>query len=1246
MSVPYLLRVLWIAMLFASAHALVAADSPIYETRQIEGWTVHIRTELLRDQHEATEHAIDVLRGHLAQLVKDVPAPAVAQLRKVALWISPEYRGIGPKAEYHPGEGWLREHGRDPAMVKGVEFTNVRIIDRETKRMPVFVLHELAHAYHDQVPGFGNAEIKAAYDRAVAGGLYDSVARSHVEDGRPNTVERAYARTNEREYFAETTEAFFGRNDFFPFTREELAKHDPEMFRLLAKVWGAPAAAKSAAVDFVRDVQPLFREHCLGCHGPEKQKSEYRLDMREVAMRGGESGTAAIVPGKSAESPLIEFVSGLDPDTRMPPKKSDKKRLTAAQVDVLRAWIDQGAPWPDSANVVAKDPRDWWSLKPIVRPAVPGAGVRSQESEIRSQGSGVRNPIDAFIHAKLREKGLTPSPEADPRTLIRRLYYDLIGLPPTPEEVEAFGAESIRNPQSAEAAAHGTSGGRDTGEPIRNLLDRLLASPRHGERWARHWLDVVHYGDTHGYDKDKQRNNAWPYRDYVVRALNEDKPYARFVEEQIAGDVLFPGTADGIVALGFIAAGPWDLIGHAEVPETKTDGKIARHLDRDDMVANTIGTFTSATIHCAQCHNHKFDPISQEDYYSLQAVFAALDRTDKKYFADPVLTKRFNDLEARQRKLAERIKAIDKEAEKAAGDDLLKLDAQIEVAVKKVGGNTRGEFGYHSAISKTQDAAKWVQVDLGRSVVVEKIVVQPCFDTFNNIGAGFGFPLRYKIEVSDDPEFKSAAIRVVENLATDAPNPGTSPQTFPTTGATGRYVRVTAVKLAPRKDDYIFALAEMQVIDSTGHNLAANAPVTALDSIEAPPRWRKTNLVDAIAPEPDRTGALAELKKSRAAMLDKAMLPATRTEHAETTAELARVKEELRGFPKPDVVYAGTVLDGTGNFRGTGADGGRPRPIHLLARGQVTQPGREMAPGALAMLDFQPARFALPPEAPEGERRAALAKWITDPQNPLTWRSVVNRVWQYHFGRGLVETPNDFGRNGGLPSHPELLDWLAAEFRDSGGSLKQLHRLIVTSATYRQESGVRSQESEIDANNALLWRQNRRKLEAEAVRDSVLAVSGKLDLTIGGPGWQDFVIEHPEHSPHYEYGLANPDDAKTWRRSIYRFIVRSQMQPWMTSLDCADPSIRVDRRNESLSALQALALLNNGFMVTQARHFAERVQREKPDLPAQVERAHLLAIGSAPSPADLGKLVAFAQTQGLPNLCRVLLNLNAFTFVD
>lgn len=419
-----------------------------------------------------------------------------------------------------------------------------------------------------------------------------------------------------------------------------------------------------------------------------------------------------------------------------------------------------------------------------------------------------------------------------------------------------------------------------------------------------------------------------------------------------------------------------------------------------------------------------------------------------------------------------------------------------------------------------------------------------------------------------------------------------------------------------------------------------------MDSIEAPPRWRKSNLVDAIAPAGDRASEIAAMKAERTRLLVEALPAVKRAEWASIETELARVKKDLTQFPKPNVVYAGTVHQGSGNFLGTGPNDGKPRPIFLLARGQVTQPGKELSPGSLSALKFASSRFVLSPDAKEGDRRAALAHWIADERNPLTWRSMVNRIWQYHFGRGLVETPNDFGRNGALPSHPQLLDWLADEFRAGGGSLKKLHKLIVTSATWKQSCAGNEAAEKIDANNALLWRQNRHKLEAEAVRDSVLAVSGTLDLTMGGPGWQDFIVEHPEHSPHYRYDLANPNNAATWRRSIYRFIVRSQTQPWMTALDCADPSIRVDRRNQSLSPVQALALLNNGFMLSQAEHFSERIQRERSDLDDQVRRAHLLAFGRTAPPDQQVKLMAYAREYGLANLCRVLLNLNEFVFVD
>ena len=468
------------------------------------------------------------------------------------------------------------------------------------------------------------------------------------------------------------------------------------------------------AVDFVRDIQPIFTDHCVKCHGPEKQKAEYRLDVKDIALTKGENHAPNIVPGKSAESPLIRFVAGLDSETRMPPKG---QALTPEQIHLLRRWVDAGAVWPESASAKVIDKKDWWSLKPIVKPPVPA-----------HEGSG--NAIDAFVLAKLKEKGLAMTPPADARTLIRRVYFDLIGLPPSPEEVEAF-VKAAQSTHAFQAA-------------YESLVDNLLASPRYGERWARHWLDVVHYGETHGYDKDQPRPNAWLYRDYVIRAFNEDKPYDRFVQEQVAGDVLFPHTQDGIEALGFLSAGPWDQIAHTELPEEKIDGKIGRHLDRDDMVGNTIGTFASVTVQCAQCHDHKFDPVTQEDYYALQAVFAALDRTNKEYDVDPVrraersaLTARIKEMEALEKSFAEQLV-------KAAGPDLASVQKQIAAEEKSAAQGVRPEYGWHSTIEKSQETPKWVQVDLGQTIALDRVVLAGVWDDFNGIGAGFGFPVRFR----------------------------------------------------------------------------------------------------------------------------------------------------------------------------------------------------------------------------------------------------------------------------------------------------------------------------------------------------------------------------------------------------------------------------------------------------------------------------------------------------------------------
>ncbi len=995
---------------------------------------------------------------------------------------------------------------------------------------------------------------------------------------------------------------------------------------LLALATSSLGADDPAGVGlFEARIRPALAEHCDRCHSARspKPKGGLRLDSREAARKGGDSGPA-VVPGKPDESLLLLAIGREGDVAPMPPDRG----LPAGVIADFRRWIEVGAPDPRDVAPAPAPGEAWWSLRPIARPAVPDGG------------GWARTPVDAFILAGLRARGLGPSPEADRRTLIRRVTFDLIGLPPTPEEVDAFLADPA--PDAYE-----------------RLVDRLLASPRHGERWARHWLDVARYGDTHGYDKDQPRPNAWPYRDYVIRAFNDDKPYGRFVREQVAGDVLYPGTRDGIEALGFLAAGPWDFIGHAEVPETKVDGQLARLLDRDDMVANTLNAFASLTVQCARCHDHKFDPVTQEDYYSLQAVFAALDRADRPYDADPAVAARRAALAARRGALAREVEALRAAARARAGEPLAELDRRIAAA--EVANRSRPArspaYGYHSGLSPTPGAIKWVQVDLGRPVAIGRVVLHAPDDDFNAIGPGFGFPARFRVEASDDPGFRDGVAVVADRTGEDFSNPGLAPVAFEAGGRPARYVRVTATKLAPRLNDHNFAMAEVEVLDGAGVNLARGAEVSALDAIEAPPRWRKANLVDGDYPAAAAADDLPGLVARRDALIRSALDDDGRQDLDGASGSLAEVDREAGSLPMPGRVYCGTVYHGTGAFRGTGPDGGRPRVIRVLRRGDVRDPRQVVGPGTVPILDGVPARFDLPPDAPEGERRAALARWLTDTRHPLTWRSIVNRAWQYHFGRGLVDSPNDLGRMGRTPTHPELLDWLAADFRDDGQSLKRLHRTIVTSATYRQSSRDDPAKAGVDADNALLWRMNRRRLEAEAIRDAVLAVSGRLDPTMGGPGFRDFAVEHPEHSPHYEYRLADPDAPGTHRRSIYRFIVRSQPQPFLSALDCADPSMSVDKRNQSTTALQALALLNDRLMVAMAGHLAGRLARGGPsphqespnppdDLPGRIDRAIRLALGRPATPAERQALADHARKFGLAATCRVIFNLNEFVFVD
>jgi hypothetical protein len=842
----------------------------------------------------------------------------------------------------------------------------------------------------------------------------------------------------------------------------------------------------------------------------------------------------------------------------------------------------------------------------------------------------VRTPIDRFILAGLENKGLVPDPEVDRATFIRRATFDLHGLPPTPQEIEDFLSDP--SPQAFE-----------------KLVDRLLASPRYGERWARHWLDIIHYADTHGFDKDKRRLLAWLFRDWLIRAFNQDMPYRRFVRYQVAGDVLFPDDADGVIATGFIAAGPWDFVGHVELAEGTIEKEKTRLLDRDDMVANTMSTFVSMTAHCARCHDHKFDPIPQRDYYRLQAVFAGLERGDR-----PVLTKVVRDkrtaLESQQARIRQnRTELLQKDQAPAAAElarrdgELKQFQKELDAAPPPLGAPSPSN-GYHSGIEPRAAVTKWVQVDLGKVVAIDAVRLIPARPTDFPDTPGFGFPARFQVALSDDPAFGRADI-VADHTGADFPNPGDNAFLLPMKRKQARFVRVTATKLWPRTNDYVFALAELQV-EAGGKNIALGQAVTALDSIEAG-RWSHRYLVDnfdsrrSLEVQGDKAAAdrrqalqarIRNAEQARQALVDSLLTPSTKAALARIDAATAGLEQQLLALRPAASVY--TVVPHP------------PRPIHVLRRGDVERKGKLVGPGTLSLLPGLPGEFKLAQPDDEGSRRAALADWLTDDRNVLAWRSVVNRVWQYHFGRGIVDTPNDFGKSGSLPTHPGLLDWLAVQFRDSGGSFKQLHRQILLSAAYRQSCRHNEANARIDAENRYLWRMNRRKLDAEAVRDSVLLVSGQLHHEMGGPGFELFRFKD-DHSPVYDHTAVDKiNDPKNWRRTVYRFVVRSVANPFLESLDCADPNISVPVRNDTLTALQALALLNNPFMVQQSELFAQRLRGIDADVGRQVEAAYRLALGRLPKQEEREELTIYARRHGLANACRLLLNCNEFLFID
>jgi mono/diheme cytochrome c family protein len=1019
---------------------------------------------------------------------------------------------------------------------------------------------------------------------------------------------------------------------------------------------GWPLAADAddgrAAVRFEKDVLPILTQRCGSCHGRSEPEAGLSFTGLAAATKELESGKRAIVPGKPDESELIRRVTSSDPDERMPSKGLP---LSTEQIDALRRWIAQGANWPQH-----------WAYRPLERPAVPVAGT------LRVPAT---NAIDAFVHGELAAKGLGPSPPADPRTILRRVFFDLIGLPPMPEELAAFTAD-----QSPDA--------------YERIVDRLLSSPRHGERWARHWMDVVHYAETHGHDQDRPRENAWPYRDYLIRAFNADVPYGRFIEQQVAGDVLWPDDTQAIVATGFLATGPWDESSLRDIREDSIDREIGRYLDRDDIVSTVVNTFLSTTVQCARCHDHKFDPISQQDYYGLQAVFAATDKANRAYDADPEVAARRRELIAARAKLHEQKEKLD--------PSLLSAEVAAEVAEWEKGVTAAASlWQVHTPVEVKSEGGSTLTVQSDGSVLAGG--TRPEKDTYTlvfNVGRasqpdqnkdGLGSPsyvTGLRLEVLTDPSLpmKGPGRQDNGNLHLNEVVVKVAPKDKPEAA--------TLVKLAnPRADFNQDGWSVDRAIDGNADSAwgifpEVGKPHTAIFELAEPL---------AITGEMTLTVELKQLhgrqhligrprisvtSAAKPIPLDGPSLPAefasilttptdqrTDRQRADLAAFVLTAKYDrlLAALPPRQFVYSGTSdFAPDGSFK----PAGKPRAVHVLKRGDIHQPGDEAIPCGLAVMPQHGGALSIADASSEGQRRAALAQWIATNDNGLTWRSIANRLWHFHFGRGLVDTPSDFGRMGSFPSHPELLDWLAAELRDHGGELKRLHRIIVTNATYRQVSGqvqgpkskVQSQSdsdfglwtldfglaNSLDADNRLLWRANRSRLDAESIHDAVAAVAGTLDLQMGGASVRQFIQTPGIHvTPNVDYQGFSVDDRANYRRSVYRFIFRTLPDPFMESLDCADASQLTPARNVSVTALQALAMLNDKFIVRQSEHLAARLTRDGgPDLPAQITHLFRLVLCREPTPAESTAFVSYTNKHGLSNACRVLLNSNEFMFVD
>jgi mono/diheme cytochrome c family protein len=880
--------------------------------------------------------------------------------------------------------------------------------------------------------------------------------------------------------------------------------------------------AEAAKVDFEREIEPILAARCIKCHGPDKQKEGLRLDRAASAFRGGDSGEPGIVPGDSAHSELFRRITANEHD-RMPFKGEP---LTADQIALIERWIDEGASWPEDGSVDADQPTHW-SFQPIGDPRPPQTGP--------SWGS---SPIDAFVLRRLDEEGLRPSPVADRVTLIRRLFLDLHGLLPTPARVEAF----IRDRRE---------------DAWERLVDEVLASPRYGERWAQHWLDVVQYADSHGFEMNNPRPNAYQYRDWLIEAFNDDVPYHRFIFEQLAGD-----TVGVDAATGFLVAGAWDQV------ESRLPAYAA--LQRQDeltAMVNTTGTaFLGLTLGCARCHAHKFDPVPQRDFYAMTAVFAGVRHGER-----PLYSK----------------------------EDALILSqrAEIEVEIESL----RSELPrLRPVITSRYNEERFepVHASAVRMRIFATNGAEPCIDELEVWSGEMNVALT--AEPSSSGDYQNNPKHKLEHI-----NDGQfgNPRSWISNEPGGGRIQLD--------------LSEPAIVDRVvwgrdrHEQLADRTPTNYIIEVrEAPDRWTMVaGSQDRLLapPPPGAIGAEDGLSSGT----------------SEITRRIFEAEERVRALKiaSPDMVYAGKLE--------------QPGPIHRLYRGDVTSKREAVAPDTISVLGT----LGLAMDAPEKERRAALARGLADPSNPLTARVMANRIWYHHFGTGIVSTPGDFGANGGLPSHPELLDWLARQLMRGDWSIKNLHREILNSSTYRQASGPSATGLARDAGARLLWRFPPRRLEAEVIRDCILQLSGSLDLTMGGPGFSTF---KPNDNYVRVYTPKETTGPTEWRRMVYMHKVRMERAPLFGAFDLPDAGQVCPKRSLSTTAIQALNLFNGIFVLQQAQRMAELLTELDGD---PVEHAYRSAYGRKPSMREASAAETFIKEHGLAAFCRAVLNSNELVFL-